>query len=97
MWALEFTLACPPIGLDRRFGIREYFSRSRGSNVKQTNSSPGVGGNGGIPPRQSVEFIPRMEDVLDVYHSDYDPDCPVICFDESRKQLVPLAMRQNLC
>ena len=29
-----------------------------------------------------------MEDVLDVYHLAYDPDYPVVCFDESNKQLV---------
>ena len=38
-----------------------------------------------------------MEGSLDVYHSDYDPDCPVVYFDESSKQLVTLAMYQNLC
>lgn len=29
-----------------------------------------------------------MEDVLEVYHRPYDPDYPVICMDESNKQLV---------
>ena len=29
-----------------------------------------------------------MEDVLDLYHEDYDPDRPVVCFDETSKQLV---------
>jgi hypothetical protein len=29
-----------------------------------------------------------MENVLDVYHLPYDPDYPVVCFDESSKQLV---------
>ena len=29
-----------------------------------------------------------MEDVLDVYTRPYDPDYPVICFDETTKQLV---------
>ena len=29
-----------------------------------------------------------MEDVLDVYHLAYDRDYPVVCFDESSKQLV---------
>lgn len=29
-----------------------------------------------------------MEDVLDVYHWPYDPNFPVVCFDESSKQLV---------
>ena len=29
-----------------------------------------------------------MEDVLDVYHLPYDPDYPVVCMDESSKQLI---------
>jgi len=29
-----------------------------------------------------------MEDVLEVYHRPYDPDRPLICFDETSKQLV---------
>ena len=29
-----------------------------------------------------------MEDVLDVYHMPYDPEIPLICMDESNKQLV---------
>jgi len=28
-----------------------------------------------------------MEDVLEVYHRPYDPQCPVVCMDESSKQL----------
>ena len=28
-----------------------------------------------------------MEDVLDVYQRPYDPDYPVVCFDETRKEL----------
>ncbi len=26
-----------------------------------------------------------MEDVLDLYHEEYDRECPVVCFDESSK------------
>ena len=29
-----------------------------------------------------------MEDVLEVYHRPHDPTCPVVCLDESSKQLV---------
>lgn len=29
-----------------------------------------------------------MEDVLDLYHEPYDPCRPVVCFDESNKQLI---------
>ena len=30
----------------------------------------------------------RMEDVLDLYHEPYDPMRPVVCFDETSKQLL---------
>jgi hypothetical protein len=29
-----------------------------------------------------------MEDVLEVYHRPHDPDCPVVCVDETSKQLI---------
>jgi hypothetical protein len=29
-----------------------------------------------------------MEDILDIYHLPYDANYPVVCFDESSKQLV---------
>ena len=29
-----------------------------------------------------------MEDLLDLYHEGYDRECPVVCFDESSKQLL---------
>ena len=41
-----------------------------------------------IPPNQSAEFVYRMEDVLDVYQRPYDPSCPLVCMDETSKQLV---------
>ena len=35
-------------------------------------------------PEVSGEFVARMEDVLDLYHQDYDPDYPVVStFDET--------------
>lgn len=41
-----------------------------------------------IPPEQNAEFVAQMEDVLDVYHRPYDEKRPVICLDESSKQLI---------
>ena len=41
-----------------------------------------------IPPEQDAEFVCAMEDVLDVYQRDYDPQRPVVCLDETSKQLV---------
>lgn len=51
-----------------------------------------------IPPEQNADFVAAMEDVLEVYRRPYDPQRPVVCFDEQSKQLVketraPLAPR----
>jgi len=41
-----------------------------------------------IPEKHSAEFVYHMEDVLDVYHRPYDPKRPVVCVDETFKQLI---------
>jgi len=41
-----------------------------------------------IPASQSSEFIANMENVLTVYEKPYDRDFPVVCMDESPKQLI---------
>ena len=41
-----------------------------------------------IPPKQSAEFVFHMEDVLEVYHRPYDPKRPVVCMDETFRQLI---------
>jgi hypothetical protein len=41
-----------------------------------------------IPPKQSAEFVACMEDVLDVYTRAYDPLRPLVCLDETSKQLI---------
>lgn len=51
-----------------------------------------------IPPDQSAAFVAQMEEVLDVYTQPLDPARPLVCFDETSKQLVaevraPLPMR----
>ncbi len=38
-------------------------------------------------PKVSGEFVARMEDVLDLYHQEYNPERPVVCFDETSRQL----------
>jgi hypothetical protein len=53
---------------------------------------------GCIPDKPSAEFVYHMEDVLEVYHRPYDPKRPVVCVDETFKQLIgetrePLSMR----
>ena len=41
-----------------------------------------------IPPEHDAEFVARMEDILDVYERPCDSKRPVVCVDESFKQLV---------
>jgi len=41
-----------------------------------------------IPPEQSSQFVANMEHVLDVYKLPYNEDYPVVCMDESPKQLI---------
>jgi hypothetical protein len=40
-----------------------------------------------IPPEQNVEFICQMEEVLDLYSQPESADYPMVCFDETSKQL----------
>ena len=40
-----------------------------------------------IPPQQSAEFVARMEALLELYQRPYHPTEPVICMDESLKEL----------
>ena len=39
-------------------------------------------------PAVGADFVWRMEDLLDLYAEPYDPARPVVCFDETSKQLV---------
>ena len=41
-----------------------------------------------IPPDANAAFVANMEDVLEVYHRPHDPECPVVCVDETSKQLI---------
>lgn len=41
-----------------------------------------------IPPLQNSQFVASMEQVLDVYKRGYNAVFPVICMDESPKQLI---------
>lgn len=41
-----------------------------------------------IPPKQNSQFVAQMEQVLDVYKRPYDKDFPIVCMDESPKQMI---------
>ena len=36
----------------------------------------------------SADFVAHMEDVLDLYAEPYDPERPVVCFDETSTQML---------
>jgi len=51
-----------------------------------------------IPPAANAAFVAAMEDVLEVYTRPHDPARPLVCLDETSKQLVaetraPVPMR----
>jgi hypothetical protein len=41
-----------------------------------------------IPPDANAAFVASMEDVLEVYQRPHDPARPLVCVDETSKQLV---------
>ena len=41
-----------------------------------------------IPPDANAAFVAGMEDVLEVYQRPHDPARPVVCLDETSKQLI---------
>ena len=41
-----------------------------------------------IPPDANAAFVANMEDVLEVCHRPHDPQYPVVCVDETSKQLI---------
>ncbi len=41
-----------------------------------------------IPPDANAGFVAAMEDVLEAYQRPRDPDRPLVCLDETSKQLI---------
>ena len=41
-----------------------------------------------IPPEANAGFVAAMEDVLETYQRPRDPDRPLVCLDETSKQLI---------
>jgi hypothetical protein len=41
-----------------------------------------------IPPDANAAFVAGMEEVLEVYQRPRDPACPMVCVDETSKQLI---------
>lgn len=57
-------------------------------NVKKNELKPFLKEQYVIPAEKSAEFVCQMEKVLDVYERPYDADRPVVCMDESPKQII---------
>jgi DDE superfamily endonuclease/Homeodomain-like domain len=59
-----------------------------GRTLKKTSLKPHLKEQWVIPPDANAAFVAGMEDVLEVYHRPHDPDRPVVCLDETSKQLI---------
>jgi transposase len=96
------ALACgsPPIGF-RRWSLRllanemvkmEYVDEISYETIRSVMEGnelkPWLKEEWCIPPEQNAEFVYHMEDVLDVYHRPFDPNRPLVCFDETPVQLI---------
>ena len=55
--------------------------------LKKTKLSLGKKKEWCIPPIANAEFVCQMEETLDIYKRPYDSKKPVVCMDESSKQL----------
>ena len=49
-----------------------------------------------IPPQGNSEFVAAMERVLDIYRHPYDAAFPVVCMDETPRQLIG-ETRTSMC
>ena len=64
------------------------FTFVRGWDFKKSELKPWLKKEWKIPPKANDGFVWRMEEILEVYKRPYDPQRPVICFDESSKQQI---------
>jgi hypothetical protein len=63
-----------------------------GRTLKKTVSNP-ITGSAGHPPKGNSAFVAATEDVLAVYTRPHDPDRPLVCLDETSKQLRAISKR----
>ena len=69
------------------WGRGEYFRHSGDGNTEKNELKPWQKKEWCIP-KPGAEFVARMEDILDVYQRPYDPLRPVVCLDETNRQLI---------
>src|SRR5664279_679225 len=76
-------------GPDGPPGIRGHgIERHRIARAQKNELKPWLSKQWCIPPKANAEFVWKMEDVLEVYKRPYDPKRPVVCLDETSKQLI---------
>src|SRR5436190_23800855 len=62
-------------------------SGDRTPGAEKNNVKPWIVERWCVPPEADADFVWRMEDVIQTYLRPYDPEYPVVCFDEACKQL----------
>src|ERR1035437_9894416 len=76
-------------GSDGSLGVRgRVVQRQRLARSQKNELKPWLNKQWCIPPKANAEFVWKMEDVLEVYKRPYDPKRPVVCLDETSKQLI---------
>jgi hypothetical protein len=60
----------------------------RAGHAKKNDLKPWLRKQWVIPPQANADFVCAMEDVLEVYKRPYDAEHPVVCLDETSKQLI---------
>jgi hypothetical protein len=73
--------------ISRAGNNRKYFTLHSWSRIKKNELKPWQKREWCIP-EANAEFVCKMEDVLDIYKLPYDEKHPVVCLDESSKQLI---------
>ena len=64
------------------------FARDGSADTEKNELQPHLKQYWAIPPEHSAEFVAALEDVLAVYPRPLDPARPVLCREETSKQLV---------
>ncbi|MFZ2649360.1 MAG: IS630 family transposase [Burkholderiaceae bacterium] len=59
-----------------------------GRNAKKNALKPHLKQQWVIPPDANAAFVANMEDVLEVYQRPHDPERPLVCLDETSKQMI---------
>ena len=84
----EMDIATHCRWISKNWSHRQYFSYYRRQSSKKNELKPWKQESWCIPPEQNASFIAAMEDILEVYAREVDPQRPLVCMDEFSKQLL---------